>query len=82
MTDQEFLERFAARLNRRMRERHINGVELAKRIGASSAAVYAWRRAERTISLVSLNRIAIELDCSVDWLIGLSDVAERGDYYG
>lgn len=56
--------------------RHITQKQLAARIGYSENAVHGWEHGDYTPSCDALCKIAIVLNCSTDWLLGLTDIIE------
>ena len=59
--------------------RRANGLtqkQLAARIGYSENAIHGWERGDYTPSCDALCKIAIVLNCSTDWLLGLTDIID------
>lgn len=48
-------------------------IALAKQLGVSKGTVANWEVGQRTPSVEILKRMASILNCSVDWLLGMSD---------
>lgn len=76
MYDDELKERFAKRLRERRRELKYTQAELAEKLDLSKQAIWAWENRRREIGMCSLLRIALALEASTDWLIGISDEKE------
>lgn len=70
MTDQELIgARIAsARILRRMRQ-----VDLAKSIGVNDQTISNWETGLRTPKADLLRELCEKLDCSADYILGLSD---------
>lgn len=50
--------------------------ELAEKLDLSKQAIWAWENKRREIGMCSLVRIALALEVSTDWLLGISDKKE------
>jgi len=64
---------FGERLKSRRKELSMTQLELAGRLGVGKGTVWTWESGERTPSVDTLKQLATELNCSIDWLLGLSD---------
>ena len=72
------LSDFSEYLAQYMKERKVNQVELAKISGIKQQLISSYIRGSKTARLPSfknLIRLANALDCSIDQLIGLDDIA-------
>lgn len=73
-----FTERFREILQKKV----ISGYRIAKETGISQGLMAAYIRGERLPTINNLVKIADFLDCSVDYLLGRTDMLEvnrRGD---
>lgn len=64
---------FANRLNYAMVIRDINNLKLAKSIYVSPSAISSYRKGTRQPNFTVLRSIALALEVSTDFLLGLSD---------
>ncbi len=62
------------RLDELMLEKGINCVKLAKEIGVTQPTITRWKNGTRSIPLNYLIKIANYFNCSLDYLVGRSDV--------
>ena len=68
--------KFAERLNLAMRIRDFNNLKLSKSIYMSPSAVSSYRTGHRQPNFEILRSIALVLNVSTDFLLGLSDFIE------
>lgn len=68
---------FAPRLTRARELAHLSQRQLALRLGISPRAIGQYEQGENLPSVTILIRIAEILECSTDWLLGLSDDTEE-----
>ena len=62
---------------REMREKYnISQEAVAERLGITSSSVSSYERGERTPSLPIILKLSYIYNCSVDYLLGLTDVQE------
>lgn len=64
---------FAERLKELRLEKHFTQRELAARLGFSANCICEWEKGRSEPSIDSLKALAVCLDCTVDYLIGISD---------
>ncbi len=64
---------FAERLKELRLEKHFTQRELAARLGFSANCICEWEKGRSEPSIDSLKSLAACLDCTVDYLIGVSD---------
>ena len=69
----ELLISFSEKLNMLLKENHMFGVELAKRIGVSQFAITRWTNGYCLPQTDKFYMIAKVFNVSADWLLGLSD---------
>lgn len=72
----ELKKRFAMRMRERRIELNYTQAELAEKLDLSKQAIWAWENKRREIGMCSLVRIALALEVSTDWLLGISDKKE------
>ena len=65
---------FAERLIRLLKERDISQREFANKIGVSEVAISRYIKGSRSPRLDTLVKVAMELDVSIDYLVGLSEM--------
>lgn len=65
---------FADRMHILRRLRNATTYEVASKLFVSSAIVSKWEHGKHAPSIDTLNRIADEYDCSVDWLLGRTPI--------
>ena len=65
--------RFSERLNYAMRLRNFNNLKLSQSIYISPSAISAYRNGTRQPNFDVLRSIALALDVSADFLLGLSE---------
>lgn len=70
----EYLSKFSGRLNDLMAEHELNAPALAEKVGFTSSAIRNWIRGDRLPTLESLIVLADFFHCSLDYLIGKSDL--------
>lgn len=73
--------RFAERLNYAMGIRDFNNLKLARSIYVSPSAISAYRNGTRQPNFEVLRSIALALDVSSDFLLGLSDYIDVSPKY-
>ena len=73
----ELLISFSEKLNMLLKENHMYGVELAKRIGVSQYAMNRWTNGYSLPRTDKFYLIAKVFNVSADWLLGLSDEKNR-----
>lgn len=64
---------FAERLKELRLEKHFTQRELATRLGFSANCICEWEKGRSEPSIDSLKALAACLDCTIDYLIGISD---------
>lgn len=64
---------FAERLKELRSEKRFTQRELATRLGFSANCICEWEKGRSEPSIDSLKALAVCLDCTVDYLIGVSD---------
>lgn len=67
------MERFGERLSDIMFERNIIPEKMAKDLGISLSTVYRWKSNKTKIFLSNLVILADYLNCSIDYILGISD---------
>lgn len=67
------LSQFAERLNELIFDNKTNVNEVAKAVGVHQSAIYRYLRAERMPSIEIVIKIASYFQCSVDFLLGLTE---------
>ncbi len=73
--DEKFvLESFATRLNKELEEQNIKQEDFADTINISEGALSNYRNGTRFPQANTLFKMAKELDCSTDYLLGLSEL--------
>lgn len=68
---------FARRLEQAMIEQNIYPSELAKQSGVSRSNIYSYIAGTAQPTAFNIKRIAIALNKSADWLLGLKDCTEN-----
>lgn len=77
MTEQEWKNEFAHRLQvLSYRKKRYNKKELAEASGLSEKTIGRYRRAERVPDAISISKLAMALDCSVDELLPVDEITE------
>ena len=66
----DYRERFTANLNEIMEARGIQGVQMAKAVGISEAAISNYRTGRKEPTLTSLCMLADYFEISLDVLVG------------
>ena len=64
---------FCERLKELRIEKQLSQKELAEKISTGQSSISAWERGEREPLAHQLIDLAFALDCSVDYLLGISD---------
>lgn len=67
---------FQKRLNHIMIERKIYPSQLAKIVGISRSLLYGYMQGDNQPTTFNLKKIALRLNISADWLLGISDNKE------
>lgn len=70
------LSRFAERLNDLISDAGLNGNQLSKAIGVSPSTISDWRNDKMQINLPKLILLADYFKCSIDFLVGRSELIE------
>ena len=65
--------KFSERLKELRIEKQLSQKELAEKISTGQSSISAWERGEREPLAHQLIDLAYALDCSVDYLLGISD---------
>ena len=61
------------RLREIRKQKKISGHQVAEYLGIAPGAYYKYERGERSLSLETAEKLARLFDCSVDYLVGLTD---------
>lgn len=69
-----FVIKFSENLKQLMKESKINQVQLSKEIGVAQSAISAWLLNKKEPSITSLWLLANFFNCTVDELIGRTDL--------
>ena len=67
------MKKFIERLIEMRNELNLSQLELAKRIGVTSVCVSRWETGARIPNAPSIISLCKALNCSADYLLGLSD---------
>ena len=67
---------FQKRLNQIMTERKLYPSQLAKIVGISRSLLYGYMQGDNQPTTFNLKKIALRLNISADWLLGISDNRE------
>lgn len=68
---------FMQRLMDRREALGLNKSELARRVGVRHVQIVDYEKGRKTPSVETLIALATVLECSLDWLCGLTDRPER-----
>lgn len=69
-----FVINFSENLRQLMKENCVNQVQLSKEIGVAQSAISAWLLNKKEPSITSLWLLADYFNCTVDFLIGRSNI--------
>ena len=67
---------FQKRLNQIMTERKLYPSQLAKIVGIIRSLLYGYMQGDNQPTTFNLKKIALRLNISADWLLGISDNRE------
>lgn len=70
------INNFSERLSFCMKERGVNGIELASLSGVTTATISRYLNGLRSPTVENIVQLAGALDVSVDYLLGLHDVPD------
>ena len=68
---------FIERLNELKYEKNITDIELGRQVGAKKNTVQMWRYGINTPNGIYIKRLAVALNVSSDYLLGLSNRKEQ-----
>ena len=66
--------KFSERLKELRIEKQLSQKELAEKISTGQSSISAWERGEREPLAHQLIDLSFALNCSVDYLLGISDI--------
>lgn len=67
---------FIQRLEEIKKEQGLTDIEIGRRVGAKKNTVQMWRYGVNTPNGIYIRRLALQLNVSADYLLGLSDRKE------